>query len=67
MYYEINVTLNGQHLFATDKRSITNKVALKVIYQIFKEKFSPEEGYHIMVSQWETTGKYIDIEQEFSL
>jgi hypothetical protein len=65
MYYEINVTLNGQHLFATDKRSITNKVALKVVYKIIKEKFPQEEGYHIMVSQWETKGKYIDMEQEF--
>lgn len=67
MYYEINVSLNGQHLFATDKRSITNKIALKVIYKIFKEKFPQEEGYNIMVSYYETTGKYIDMEQEFSL
>lgn len=64
MYYEINVSLNGQHLFATDKRSITNKIALKVIYNIFKEKFPQEEGYSIMVSQWETTGKYIDMEKD---
>jgi hypothetical protein len=67
MYYEINVSLNGQHFFATDKRSITNKIALKVIYKIFKEKFPVEEGYHISVTKYETTGKYIDIEQEFSL
>lgn len=67
MYYEINVSLNGQHLFATDKRSITNKIALEVIYRIFKEKFPHEEGYDILVSCTETRGRYIDMEEEFSL
>lgn len=67
MYYEINVALNGQHFFATDKRSITNQVALKVVYKILKEKFPVEEGYSILVSQVETTGRYIDMEEEFSL
>lgn len=64
MYYEINVSLNGQHLFATAERSITNKIALKVIYKIFKEKFTPEEGYNIMVTRYDTRGTYIDMEQE---
>lgn len=64
MYYEINVSLNRQHLFATDKRSITNKIALKVIYKIFKEKFPQEEGYNITVSCWETTGRLIDMEKD---
>lgn len=63
IYYEINVSLNGQHFFATDKRSITNKIALKVIYNIFKEKFPSEQGYDIMVSQYSTVGKFIDMEE----
>ena len=62
MYYEINVALNGQHLFATDKRSITNKIALKVVYRIFKEKFPQEEGYDILVTQWDKVGKFVDME-----
>ena len=62
MYYEINVSLNGQHLFATDKRSITNKIALEVVYRIFKQKFPQEEGYDILVSQYDTVGKFIDME-----
>lgn len=57
MYYEINVSLNGQHFFATDKRSITNKQALEKVYKVFKEKFSPEDGYDIIVSRIETVGK----------
>ena len=61
MYYEINVALNGQHFFATDKRSITNKIALEVVYKILKEKFPLEEGYDIVVSQYETVGKFVDM------
>ena len=67
MYYEINVSLNGRHFFATDKRSITTERALKEVYPIIKKKFPPEEGYDILVSHTETIGKYIDMEQEFSL
>ena len=64
MYYEINVALNGKHLFATDKRSITTKRNLEKVYQIFKEKFSAEEGYNISITYWETVGKSINIEKE---
>lgn len=67
MYYEINVSLNGQHLFATDKRSITNKIALKVVYKIFKEKFPSKEGYHITVTYWETKGEFINMEKDDTL
>lgn len=67
MYYEINVSLNGKHFFATDKRSITNKWTLEKVYKVLKEKFPQEEGYDIIVSQYETKGKFIDmsyLEQE---
>lgn len=64
MYYEINVSLNGKHFFATDKRSITNKDSLKKVYKVLKEKFPHEEGYDIIVSYNETIGKYVDMEQE---
>lgn len=62
MYYEINVALNGQHFFATDKRSITNKATLEKVYKVLKEKFPLEEGYDIIVSQYETVGKFVDME-----
>ena len=61
MYYEINVALNGQHFFATDKRSITNKPTLERVYKVLKEKFPLEEGYDIIVSQYETVGKFVDM------
>lgn len=60
MYYEINVALNGQHFFATDKRSITNKATMEKVYKILKEKFPLTEGYDIIVSRYETVGTFID-------
>ena len=67
MYYEINVALNGRHFFATDKRSITTERALKEVYAVIKAKFPVEEGFDIMVSRMETSGRYVDMEKEFSL
>ena len=64
MYYEINISKNGKHFFATDKRSITTKRALKEVYEVFKEKFPIEEGYEILVSHVETKGIYIDMKEE---
>lgn len=60
MYYEINVALNGQHFFATDKRSITNKATMEKVYKILKAKFPLEEGYDIIVSRVETVGTFVD-------
>ena len=62
MYYEINVAKDGKHFFATDKRSITTESALKEVYQIIKAKFPEEEGYNIMVTYYETTGKFVDMD-----
>lgn len=62
MYYEINISLNGKHLFATAERSITNNLKVEKVYNIFKEKFPEEEGYKIDITYWEKVGKHIDIE-----
>lgn len=60
MYYEINVSLNGRHFFATAKRSITTTSDLKKVYPVIKAKFPEEEGYKIMVSEHPEVFKYID-------
>lgn len=62
MYYEINVSLNGKHFFATAERSIMNKYDLEKVYKVFKEKFPKEEGYEIMIRYWEKIGKSIVME-----
>lgn len=62
MYYEINVSLNGKHLFATAERSITNNLKAEKVYLIFKEKFPEEEGYEIDITEWNKVGKRIDMD-----
>ena len=62
MYYEINVSKNGKHLFATAERSITVSWEAEHIYNLFKEKFPENEGYKITVTRWEKVGKIMDIE-----
>ena len=62
MYYEINVSKNGHHVFATAERSLTTITATHVLYKLFKEKFPPEEGYLIEVTEWEKRGQEIKME-----
>jgi len=45
--YEINVSLNGFHLFATHERSLTNEDLFEKALTVFKEKFPKSEGYEI--------------------
>lgn len=62
MYYEINISLNGKHLFATAERSITTLWELKKIYKLLAEKFPESEGYKITVTYYEKIGKPINME-----
>lgn len=66
MGYEINVSLNGKHFFATHERSITNIWKLQELLPIFMEKFPEAEGYKITVTEWQKTGKHMDIEEIMS-
>lgn len=58
-YYEINVSLNGVHFFATHKRSLPDKRTMQKVLEVFKEKFPESEGYRIMVTAESTYGEYI--------
>lgn len=63
MYYEINVSLNGKHFFATAERSIESKWKLEEVYKVFKGKFPKEEGYEISVTYWKNSGTIINMEE----
>lgn len=64
MYYEINISLNGKHFFATSERSITNKYKLEEVYNVLKEKFSQKDGYDLTVTKYETVGKPMNMEDD---
>ncbi len=56
MHYEINVSLNGRHFFATHQRSAPIEDKARQLYDTFKEKFPEHEGYSITVSKMECYG-----------
>lgn len=59
-YYEINVALNGKHLFATAPRSCITRSEYKKVLAIFKKKFPESEGYSITATYWACAGKILD-------
>lgn len=61
MYYEINVSLNGVHFFATAPRSLTTLSHCTRVYDELRQALTPEKGYEIMVRQWDTVGTRVDM------
>lgn len=59
MYYELEVTKNGEHYFSTDKRSITTLSKAEIIFHQLEEKFPKGEGYYIRLTRWENIGSEI--------
>ena len=62
MYYEINVSYNGRHLFATAERSITTEQKAKEMYRLFLKNFPESEGYNINVTRWNKSGTPIEFD-----
>jgi hypothetical protein len=60
MTYEINVSKNGEHLFATNERSLTTESEARRVYAIFVAKFPARDGYKISVTRWERQGEHIN-------
>ena len=60
MWYEINVTLNGRHFFATHQRSITDDRTLRDVYSVIAAKFPASEGFDVQVTRWEERGTVLD-------
>lgn len=58
-YYEINVSKNGQFVFATAERSATSPSSAKKLFKLFKEKFPESEGYEVEVTYWDCVGKRV--------
>lgn len=61
MWYEINISKNGHHLFATHERSLGTISQVKEALNGLRQAFREEDGFKFTVTQWETTGKELDI------
>jgi hypothetical protein len=57
MYYEINVSLNGQHFFATAERSIHDMEKLLLVFESLRHRFSTKDGYEITISERTNSGR----------
>lgn len=65
MGYEINVSKNGQHYFATADRSIGHDVKkCNTLYDQLKKAFPEDEGYELSVTNWSRVGQPYDIEED---
>ena len=60
MSYEINVSRNGKHFFATHERSLgLSKHHTREVYDKLVEAFPANEGYKIEIRYWQTTGESV--------
>lgn len=55
-HFEINVTLNGQHFFATDPRSCISLEQAKEVYSELWARFPEDEGWKVSVTFWQIVG-----------
>jgi hypothetical protein len=65
-FYEINVSKNGQHLFATDA-SIRQYDVYQVLemLNLFREKFPKSEGFDLKVTTWHAGCPKLDDDDEW--
>lgn len=60
MRYEINISFDGEHLFATHERSLTNEARARQVYNLFLQKFPKSKGYEIEMTLWNCTGTIVE-------
>ena len=62
MSYEINISKNGKHHFATAERSLTTLGGATKLYNELKEFYPESQGFKLSLTKWETIGKEIKID-----
>lgn len=60
MYYEINVSLNGSHYFATAERSLRDEREARIVLSDIRSRFTEEQGFKASITLYQTTGKRLD-------
>ncbi len=56
MNYEINVSLNGKHFFATTERSARTQEDARKLFDTLRERFPKSEGYEVTATRYDTIG-----------
>jgi hypothetical protein len=55
MHYELNVSKDGRHVFATHPRSVLTEREAARLYVLFTQAFPEAKGYQIMVDRFNET------------
>ena len=63
MYYEINVSKNKRHYFATAERSIDDNETAQRIANELATLYTKEKGFEITISRWQRCGESIEFVQ----
>lgn len=62
MHYELNVSLNGKHFFATAPHSIRDAWTAALLFTTFREKFPEVDGYQVTCTRWESVGTHLSFD-----
>jgi hypothetical protein len=60
MWYEINVSKDGKHYFATHERSISTIDKATEIRDRLKLAMPEDEGFIYTITQWQTSGVQLE-------
>ena len=60
MHYEINISLNGLHYFATASRSLTTETQAISVHKKLLLAFPVSEGYKLTVSYHRASSRFVD-------
>jgi hypothetical protein len=61
MAYEINVSLNGSHYFATHERSLRDSEKAVAMAQHFQKLFPASAGYEVTLAHYTHAGTVVAI------
>lgn len=56
MRYELNVSRDGKHFFATHERSLTDFDSAMKMFVFFKMTFPASDGFEVTLTRWEERG-----------
>lgn len=65
MHYEINVSRNGKHLFATSERSLKDTESAHALAAEFKQvRFPASQGFVVTMTRWDSIGTNVCLNVE---
>ena len=59
-HYEINVSINGVHFFATAPRSCVDDFEAARALREIRDRFPASDGFSVTISKWTGTGHELD-------